>query len=70
MHGALYPLFSKKVFRDKAKEYGLEENIKFLLENTSAESLVHQLNYLEKQLMRDDDSEEEEEENDEDYDLD
>lgn len=56
VHGALYPLFSKKVFRDKAKEYGLEENIKFLLKNTKAESLVHQLNYLEKQLMRDDES--------------
>lgn len=31
VHGAIYPLFYKKVFRDKAKEYGLEANIKFLL---------------------------------------
>lgn len=58
VHGTLYPLFSKKVFRDKAKEYGMEENIKYLLSNTDVESLIHQLNYLKAQLMREDDEEE------------
>ena len=33
----------------------MEDNIKYLLENTEVESLIHQLNYLKTQLMREDD---------------
>lgn len=46
VHGTLYPLFSRKVFREKAKQYGMEDIIKYQLEFTGVESLVHQLNYL------------------------
>lgn len=34
IHGALYPLLSRKSFREKAKEYGMEETIKYLMDNS------------------------------------
>lgn len=37
IHGSLYPLLCHEAFREKAKEYGLLENIKFLLENNKSE---------------------------------
>ena len=68
VHGTLYPLFSKKAFREKAKEYGMEDIIKYQLETTEVESLIHQLNYLQKQLLRQDDEEDGENEGEKDGD--
>lgn len=36
IHGSLYPLLCHRAFREKAKEFGLLENIKFLLENNKS----------------------------------
>lgn len=46
----------------------MEENIEYLLSNTDVESLVHQLNYLKTQLMREDDDEEPEADGEQDAD--
>lgn len=34
VHGTLYPLFSRKIFREKAKQYGMEDIIKYQLDFT------------------------------------
>ena len=46
VHASLYPLLSHKSFRDKAKEFGLLDNITVLLENKESSEHNHQLIYL------------------------
>lgn len=74
VHASLYPLLSHRCFREKAKEYGLLDNIKFLLENKQSTEHNHQLIYLQKKLENDEDDpkvvEEEEMEVDQDNDQD
>jgi hypothetical protein len=50
IHGSLYPLLCHRAFREKAKEFGLLENIKFLLENNKSEEHENQLIYLKEKL--------------------
>lgn len=73
IHGCLYPLLNHQIFRNKAKEFGLLENIKFLLENKQTEQHQNQLSYLKGKLEKDQDEpqiEEQKQQSEDDYDTD
>ena len=63
-HGALYPLLSRKSFRDKAKEYGMEENIEYLISNDPPPEFLNQLRYLQEKLRMEEDCPEEDDDED------